>query len=162
MIIMGIDPGASVSAVTTLRAYFNGAFGLNFLACEEVENELLPRYVQIAQFDVLGIERPSGYAYSGPAVVAALLDTAHAAGMARAAYEITRDVRQGLSEVPAPEWRRWIVGKPNASNAEVAVAVKARIPSWPKQSNNHERDAGGMAIYAAQVVALPILRKAAS
>jgi Holliday junction resolvasome RuvABC endonuclease subunit len=56
-------------------------------------------------------------------------------------------------EVSAHEWRRAIVGKRTASDAEVKAAI-GRIVDLPKQSNAHERDACGVALYAERFIRL--------
>ena len=44
------------------------------------------------------------------------------------------------------DWRRWLTGKRNPSDAEIKLALAARL-TLPKRSNNHARDACGVALY---------------
>ncbi len=79
---------------------------------------------------------------------------AHMAGhLVRAArlggrlYQLAEDHGFAVEEVAAETWRRFVVGKSTAENAEIAPVVKMRFANWPKKSNNHERDAGGLLVY---------------
>lgn len=63
-------------------------------------------------------------------------------------------------EMPAELCRREIAGKPNASNVMIKLALRLRVPTWPKVSNEHERDAGMAALLAGLDALLPApLRK---
>jgi hypothetical protein len=50
-------------------------------------------------------------------------------------------------EVSAEEWRKCMVGSATPENAEITPVILMRYANWPKQSNNHERDAGGLCLY---------------
>ena len=125
MIVLGIDPGASVTSCTLLRARLSGALALSFHKSDEVANEDLVGYLLECPAHVVGIERPAGIAYGtkGAGIVPHLLDTAHAAGLAEGVVESRR--RQGSTVLrwlafPATTWRRSLVGKPGPTNAEIA------------------------------------------
>ncbi len=163
MIVLGIDPGASVTSCTLLRARLSGALALSFYKSDEVANEDLVGYLLECPAHVVGIERPAGIAYGtkGAGIVPHLLDTAHAAGLAEGVVESRR--RQGSTVLrwlafPATTWRRSLVGKPGPTNAEIAPVILGRVADWPTRSNNHQRDAAGAAIYAAYVAGLPLLK----
>ena len=70
------------------------------------------------------------------------------------AAEITGEIRNEARHCGCPvnwcqarEWRKVIVGKANAEPARITAAIKLRIPGWPRVSNGHERDGGGVALW---------------
>ena len=54
-------------------------------------------------------------------------------------------------EVAAEEWRAAVVGKARADNAMIDRVLRVRLRNFPapRKSNNHERDALGIATYGA-------------
>lgn len=48
--------------------------------------------------------------------------------------------------LPSTRARSLIVGKPNASDATIAMAVKRLVVDWPARSNAHVRDAAVVAL----------------
>ena len=65
----------------------------------------------------------------------------------RTAFEAGRIVAAKGGVVVHPEdWRKWLTGKRSPSDAEIKVALAARLV-LPKRSNNHARDACGVALY---------------
>lgn len=164
MIVLGIDPGASVTACTLIRARFDAVLGLSYYRSDEVPNEDLVGYLLDLPVHVVGIERPRGIAYGskGAGIVPHLMDAAHAAGVAEGIVEARRrrgDNVLAWRSFPATEWRHRIVGKPSATDAEIANVIPRRVVDWPSRSNNHERDAAGAAVYAAQTAGLQIFQR---
>jgi hypothetical protein len=68
-----------------------------------------------------------------------LLGTAFHAGLcfAQAEYGIA---------IHAEDWRQWLTGKRTASNREIHDALLRHV-ALPKRTNNHQRDAVGIALY---------------
>lgn len=56
--------------------------------------------------------------------------------------------------VTPEEWRLALCGGRQATDAQVKAVVSAVVAGWPKQSNNHERDAAGVAVFAERRAAL--------
>lgn len=63
----------------------------------------------------------------------------------------------------AAEWRRWLTTRANPSNAVIHRALRhaSRVLDLPKRSNEHGRDALGLALFAAQKHRLHSMRKTA-
>lgn len=55
-------------------------------------------------------------------------------------------------EVTAEAWRGAVVGKQRASNAEIEAVLRSKLQGFPaaRKSNNHHRDALGVAAFGAQ------------
>lgn len=160
--VTGLDPGSTATAFARLSVVLvEGALGIAFGECGDIPNEELARWVARDTSDILGIERPEGRVYSskGAGIVPHLLQAANAAGIARGAAEVANETRVAVSvlECPAVRWRKDVVGKGSATNAEVKAAVLRLVGGWPKRSDNHERDAAGVAIHAARVLGLVML-----
>jgi len=49
--------------------------------------------------------------------------------------------------VIAGHWRKALAGSSRADDAAVARMVRLRVPSWPAKSNEHQRDAAGVALF---------------
>lgn len=62
-------------------------------------------------------------------------------------YQLAEDHGFRAEEIAAETWRLRIVGKRSPENREITPVVKLRFLNWPKSSNNHERDAGGLLAY---------------
>ena len=68
-----------------------------------------------------------------------LLGTAFQAGLSLA------QARYGIA-IHAEDWRQWLTGKRTASNREIHDALLRHV-ALPKRTNNHQRDAVGIALY---------------
>lgn len=53
--------------------------------------------------------------------------------------------------IAAGSWRAGLAGSRTASDAQIARAIRLRVPSWPMKSNEHQRDAAGVALAAGLV-----------
>lgn len=109
---------------------------------------------------IIAIEKLEGIAFSpkGAGIVPHLISASNAAGVAKGAAQLlaTRGTLS-IHEASARTWRSAVVGKANASDAGIKVAIQRLVPNWPKVSNSHERDACGVAIHAARVLGLVML-----
>lgn len=66
------------------------------------------------------------------------------------AVEIARFIGYRISLVTPEEWRKALCGDHHADDKMVGAAIPLAIAGWPKRSNPHERDAAGVALYAAR------------
>ena len=98
----------------------------------------------------IGVEIPSGLhtrdIKAARARAVALMATTRVAG-----YVVGAAQGMGLSvtEVKPEVWRRAIVNKAQASDAQVKLAIQTFVRRWPARSNNHVRDAAGVALFVA-------------
>lgn len=151
MIVLGVDPGAST--------------GWAMLACErgsrpvwlqggtmrgdiETEFSLLMRDLRA---DVLAVETPAGGIY-GLARAEALLASAVLAGWLRGFAEGRDDGPADVCRLSATDWRRTVVGRPNATDQQIARTIAMIVDGLPRRTNAHVRDAVGVAIGAASRV----------
>ena len=157
MIILGLDPGSHTTGYAILDAE---RATVSFVECGSLENEELAAWLYDDAHDVdcVAIERIEGVAFApkGAGIVPHLLSASNAAGVAKGAAQLlsTNRARVHIVEASAREWRKAIVGKANASDADVKRVVTLHVQGWPKVSNAHERDAAGVAMYAARRVRL--------
>lgn len=158
-IILGIDPGSKQSGFAYLNGTEEGGtWRYDFVRTGRLENDKVRDLVTGTHWDVLAIERVQGLVYSskGNGASGHLIETADFAGELRGTGRTIARFGDGSKRVTsftAREWRKAIVGKPNPENREVTPVVLRMVNGWPKRSNNHERDAGGVAIFGALVVA---------
>lgn len=142
---IGIDPGAETGiAVMELRP------GARFRWLDHVRlNPKAPALhlallINIWTPDVVAVEVPSGYVFEhqrGKDLLATgvlageLIDRARTSGV-----EVVR--------ASASTWRKALTGKGNAGDDLVRTALERRTDNMPKRSNEHARDAAGVAAYA--------------
>ena len=171
MIVLGIDPGATIglALLDVPAAWVRGAASRSGKARVVAVGSARPEgaATQIAVrawlasalekhpelgaepstvLDVVGIERPSGYAYSA-ARVGPLLDAAWQGGEL-AGWAANSHLATTVATVPAGDWRRLVVGTPSARDAQVAAALGSWVVDLGR-TNAHGRDAIGVAIGAA-------------
>lgn len=147
--ILGFDPGSSdtgwckvdsrggAGQPVTVTYYDSGTVPSSF---EAVGGLLRSRP------DVVAIEKIKGFAFGagkGPGVVAALIATSWVAGMIAT---LAWSEAIPFVEMTALEWRRLVLGRPSASDQEIATVVPRLVHGWPARSNVHTRDAGGLAL----------------
>lgn len=160
--VTGLDPGSTATAFARISVMLvDGGPAIAFGECGDIPNEELAKWVARDTSDIIAVERPEGRVYSskGAGIVPHLLQAANAAGIVRGAVEVANESRPAVAllECPAVRWRKDVVGKGSATNAEVKAAVLRLVGGWPKRSDNHERDACGVAIHAARVLGLVML-----
>ena len=170
MIVLGVDPGATIglALLDVPAAWVRGAASRHgkarVVAVGSVRPEgasapmavrawlasALEKHPELGAelstvLDVVGIERPSGYAYSA-ARVGPLLDAAWQGGEI-VGWAATAKLAPTVATVPAGDWRRLVVGTPSARDAQVAVALESWVVGLGR-TNAHGRDAIGVAIGA--------------
>ena len=171
MIVLGIDPGATIGlalldvpdtwrrgapsragkarvvAVGAVRAVGGSALRPVYDWLDAARAKILPGApTGLPRLDVVGIERPMGYAYQA-ARVGPLLDAAWQGGEF-AGWATHAGIATMVAAVPAGDWRRLVVGTPSARDAQVAAALGSWVVGLGR-SNAHGRDAIGVAIGAA-------------
>lgn len=72
-------------------------------------------------------------------------------------YQLAEDHGFAVAEVTAERWRKVIAGHAQADNARIKQSVLSHYGNWPRQSNNHERDAGGLCAFGLEA-ALRVFR----
>jgi Holliday junction resolvasome RuvABC endonuclease subunit len=155
MIVMGIDPGATVGLCVlnlaerpTSRVWSGSSRG-------ETAAEVLGEIAIPALVCVERVERVHGSPRMG---------SAYAEGLVRAAWlggEIAQWCRSRGARVvtcSAGTWRGALCGSSQATDAAIAAMVRLRIRDWPARSNAHERDAAGCALWAGLGLAAPPTR----
>lgn len=143
--VLGIDPGTKKSGVTELE--FDGST-FRFAWTGNVPNDDV--HLRISPAHLVGIEAPGGSMFGGGARSANVVRSSYWAGWF-ACIANARGCR--IVEATANEWRKAIVGRANAKDALIKSKVVPHIVGWPKVSNSHARDAAGMAMFAARMVA---------
>lgn len=156
MIILAFDPGSTSTGWCAIDT--RGGEGLpitsTFLDKGEIpstegEISLLIR----AQLpDVVAIEKLEGFAFGagkGPGVVAALVASSRIAGLIRG---VAWAEGPATVEMTAREWRKLVLGQPSATDERIAKVIPTLVHGWPSRSNQHTRDAGGLALGVAWVL----------
>jgi Holliday junction resolvasome RuvABC endonuclease subunit len=155
--ILGIDPGSKQSGFAYLKAEEErGVWRFTFLRTGRLENDKIRDLVNGTHWDVLAIERVQGLVYSskGNGASGHLIATADFAGELRGMGQTLARFAGGgkrVTDFTAREWRKALVGKPNPENNEITPVVLRLVNGWPKRSNNHERDAAGVAAFGVLV-----------
>ena len=145
MLIVGIDPGTKKTGMVELC--FDGS-RFHYMWCDHVLNESVHSLIQTSH--LVAIEAPGGSMFGGGARSANVVRASYWAGWF-ACIANSRGCR--VVEATANEWRKAIVGRANAKDALIKSKVVPAIVGWPKVSNSHVRDAAGMAMFAARMVA---------
>lgn len=143
MIIFGIDPGPKTCGFAVLNCdRFEATFVAKGTFPSNVDGvaDAIERHGPVL---LVALEQPAGYAYSIERSKD-LIETARVGGLINGIATL-RGIE--VKAFPATEWRRSVVGKGNASNKLISLVVPRQIKGWPKRSNNHERDAAGVALY---------------
>lgn len=150
--VLGIDPGRRVGVALLEMTKAGHASGVRLATWTDesdsrLSDELL-REVMRADIDVVGVERVERVHGS------ARMGSSYAEGLARGNWiggllaGLARAQQVRVVTVEAREWRQALVGSRTASDAQVASMVRLRVANWPRRSNEHERDAAGVAIWA--------------
>jgi Holliday junction resolvasome RuvABC endonuclease subunit len=155
--ILGIDPGSKQSGFAYLKAEKSAkGWDFHFIRKGRIENEKILDLVNGTHWDVLAIERVKGIVYGSKGGASGhLIDTADFAGELRGIGRMLARFAGGgkrVTSFTAREWRKALVGKANPENNEITPVVLRLVNGWPKRSNNHERDAAGVAAFGALVV----------
>lgn len=141
MIVLGIDTGSSETAYARIRL---GERGAEFEGCGIVEStRAVLRGVLEMTHDRLAIEKHGLVFRVGGA--SHMVQSSDVAGMVYGLSTLDEDYIQRITAV---DWRTEIGLGRNPSNAQVKEVVTGNVRDWPKRSNEHERDACGVALAA--------------
>jgi len=144
---LGIDPGATTAwallEVGAARASFvskgSTTAGVAICALEQIMRDHRP---------LVAIERVvnvHGSARMGSSYAEGLV---HAAWIGGELAGIAHVIGCRVETVQAGVWRQALCTSRVASDGEVKQMVRLRVPDWPPKSNEHERDAAGVALWA--------------
>jgi Holliday junction resolvasome RuvABC endonuclease subunit len=140
--LLAIDPGPSRSywALVEVGArprYVDSGW------CESTLEDV-DRLFRSREVDHIALEQVAGYAYEAKRT-AQLIATSRVEGMIGAgAYSF----RVPLVEVAASTWRKALCGKGNADGHAIARALATWVVGMPTRTNEHVRDALGLAVVA--------------
>lgn len=149
MIITAFDPGTNESGWCTIdtRGGAGTPITATYLDAGNVPSTPgeLALVVQTQRPDVVAVENLAGFAYGtkGPGVVAALISSAHAAGLIVA---VAWAAGVPVVQLTARDWRTLVLGNGSATDQRIAQVIPALVHGWPTRSNVHTRDAGGLAL----------------
>lgn len=155
MRVLGIDTGVH-TGVAVLDV---GARQATFVTAATWQSRDLERYALDLLFGPRGlamafrpdmiaiehIERVHGSKRMGSKYADGLVGANELAGLLRG-IALARGVR--VERCTAGRWRAALCGSKCASDAAIAQMVKVRVVGWPKVSNEHQRDAAGVALFA--------------
>ena len=152
MIVLGIDTGATTAWGTVEDGRRVIAFGelrtgdeADHLAAlliahrpDRVAIERVVRVHPVVRHGVAGISTDQA------------LNLYNAGWLGGDLHRVALDRGIPVDTFPAEEWRKAMVGNAQADNATIERALRLRLTGFPapRKSNNHERDAMGIAAYA--------------
>lgn len=99
-----------------------------------------------ASIACVAVETPAGYVWSFERG-SSLLQTARAAGHLQGLLE---GLGLRVATPAAQDWRRHVIGNPQAGDPDVARALARLLSGLPTRSSVHERDAAGAALAVAK------------
>lgn len=149
-VVLGIDPGLDCGWA---------ALDVGVGSPVYLDSGVLPRETRDAAFvellvrfapSLVAVEEVRGYGFD-PARVAALIEAAKI-GATLSALASGRGIH--VEQATAIQWRKALCRNGSATDALIKRVILFRVPTWPKRSANHERDAAGCAIYGAERVRL--------
>lgn len=149
--ILAFDPGSTRSGWCLVVSNDARPVVVDFVAAGEVDSTSPEVCALLGELQpgVVAVEVLRGIAYpaKGAGIVGNLASASFAAGLIAGLATPVCD--EAVVEMTAREWRGSVLGKPNASDQAIAVVVPRLVRGWPKRSNVHERDAGGLALAVA-------------
>ena len=156
--IVGLDPGGATSGYGVLHVGGTPAQPVfRCLSTGEIESsgEALDRFLNrcdpfnAATARIIAVERAGGHAFApgrGGARVAALLAASEIAGLF-----IENARARGCDVVPltARQWRHVVIGDPSPEDSSIKIVIHRLVRGLPTLTNNHNRDALGVAVAVA-------------
>lgn len=148
-VILGLDPGSSSTgwALVDTRGGAGRPIITTYLDAGAVAStaEMVAGLLSMYSPDAVAVEKLEGIAYAskGPGIVAGLVSSAHAAGVI---VGVASALGHHVEQLTARDWRRLVLGQPAATDQQIARVIPTLVRGWPKRSNVHERDAGGVAL----------------
>ncbi len=149
-IVLGVDPGSSDPRKVGRHGWAlllcRPGRRPVFRGCGRDKVEPLDLLRQHGYLDLLAVEVPQ--VVHRIEAVRGVLDTRGSAGTFAGAAS---GIGLPLVEMSPGDWRYRVCKARSPSDAMVKEAILAMIEGWPQISNNHERDAAGVALAASMV-----------
>jgi Holliday junction resolvasome RuvABC endonuclease subunit len=144
--VLGVDPGAEAGvALVNVNQRGEAAFILG--ASTRAPLSDVESWLESYRPDLLAIESVT-QVYSrqrfGSSMATALLASSKLVGHL---LQMAKGMDIATAEATAHEWRSKVIGKRNASDAEIKAALMQRVALMPKRSSSHMRDAIGVAVF---------------
>ncbi len=154
MIVAGLDPGSRWVAWTTLDVDGDLA---RFVSTETIEIDAarpehvrnVVRVLRRRAPELVGVERVervNARPGMGSTMATGLL-LAH--GLGQRCGQAFEDDRRRVVDVTAEQWHEHFFDARAVAGAAIKALIVGRVTGWPKLSNEHERDAAAIALYAA-------------
>jgi Holliday junction resolvasome RuvABC endonuclease subunit len=143
LLVMAFDP--AITSATWAALHVAGR-AISFAAGGEVPIDLQADELRglLARLgpDVVAVECPAKAIFASARAPSVMRST-RASGWLEGACVMAG--ASAVLTVSANTWRTLLVGKGNADDERIACAVNARVVGLPKRTNNHLRDAVGLA-----------------
>ena len=145
MNLVAFDPGPTTCGYCIVRldaaraTFITGGLATTRERLAELSREVDAMAIEVVRGPIFTPQR-------GPAIIA----TSRTAGFLEC---LARDRRMHLVERTAREVRLSLCGRGNASDGQVADAVRGNVFGFPAKSNVHIRDAAALAVVAAWEIA---------
>jgi len=156
MLALGFDASVEGAAFALLRVDALRREYVDHGVCA-TEVELVRKLESSKDVSVIGIEIPVGGLGTKLGDDAgsrkrgeALIRTASTAHFVRGYVTATRG-KDSVEAMPSYVARKYIGLGRSATDAQVTLALRAFVPTWPSRSNDHHRDAAVVAIAAAMI-----------
>ncbi len=153
---MGFDPGKRAAWLAMERAKVGAGLVLGCGMLDRIgplgEDQRVAEAVDFMirfEPEVVGVETVTDvYAREGfgPHMAGHLLRAARLGGRI---FQAATDHGFHAVEITAERWRKWLVNSRQARNPKIRQAMRVRFKNWPG-GNEHEADAGGVALMAAE------------
>lgn len=147
MIVLAFDPGTHETGWcrVDVRGTRPNPITITLVDLGNVESSVEGVWPLLAGADVVAVEVLRGIAYpvKGAGIVGSLVSSSAVAG---GIVWLARGGRFHVVETTAREWRGVVMGRPQASDAEIGRVIPGLVRGWPRRSNSHARDAAGLAV----------------
>jgi len=160
VIVLGVDPGKTTGLAVlefkgTRVSYVEHATATDPIAvvlCDMFDRgDLADGKLDLVAVEIA--ERANNRARFGPSMATGLLQ-ANEAGNELLLALVRAGYTGATAKVTAANWRRFLCRRGSASDARIAAAVTRTVRGWPARSNEHARDAAGVAMYGRSVWAM--------
>jgi Holliday junction resolvasome RuvABC endonuclease subunit len=144
-LIMGFDPGVTQHGWAVLRDTPSGPVYVDSGHEQGEADAVMKRLLAGYRLRCVAIETPT-MAFL-PQAIKPVMAMCRQAGLALAMVRHHRPLPH-IHEASANVWRRNQLGNGSAKNAAIKTLVTSTVQGWPTRSNDHERDAAGVALDA--------------
>lgn len=145
--VLAIDPGIKRVGWAVVQADADEVLHIasGCWDAEDLSVGLLLEVIHDHHPERAAVERPVGRVFGG---LKSLVDTAVIAG--RVWGWLDHALAGETRAYAASTWRGWVTGCPSAKDAVIAAALLEQVQRLPKRSNPDQRDAIGLALFAAR------------